>query len=555
MRILNEFNSRNIKGDIFGGVTAAVVSLPMALAFGVASGAGPQAGLYGAMLVGLFAAVFGGTPTLISEPTGPMTVVMTGIIAKNIAMNPENGLATAFLVVILSGVFQILLGSFKLGRFITLMPYSVVSGFMSGIGVMLIILQIPGILGHASPAGGVLETFRAIPEFLTRLSLSELALGGGTLLCLLFIPKNLRRKLPAELVVLVLATLISAVFLEPDAIRRIGAVPFSLPQLRLPTISMTQIDNLIGDAVVLGLLGSIDTLLTSVVADSLTRSEHKSDKELIGQGIGNMVSGLLGGLPGAGATMGTVVNIQTGGQSAWAGVFRTAVLLLVIAGASGLTAWIPLAVLSAIAVRVGINVLDWSFLRRAHCLSWRAAFIMYMVVFLTVFFDLIIAVAVGVFVANLITIDKLSKVQAKNVRIISDTDDVISLTQQERQLLDAANGMVLLLHLSGPMIFAASRAISREHAAMENASAVVIDLCDVSLIDVTVSLAIENAIRDTADSGRAVFVVAHDEEVKERLSRLETIDRTAHPHVTLNRTEALRMALGVVQSASEQNRG
>jgi SulP family sulfate permease len=503
------------------------------------------------MLVGLFAALFGGTPALISEPTGPMTVVMTAVIAKNLAAHPEGGLATAFFVVILAGLVQILMGSLKLGRFITRMPYSVVSGFMSGIGVILIILQVPSLMGHPAPPGGVLGTLRSLPELVGDVSVPEAVLGGITLVALLAIGKNIRRRVPVELAVLVLATLASVVIFATGDIRRIGPVPFGLPQLRLPVLRIEDLSGLVADAVVLGLLGSIDSLLTAVIADSLTRSEHNSDKELVGQGVGNIISGLLGGLPGAGATMGTVVNIQTGGRTAWSGVIRTVVLLAVVAGASSLTAWIPLAVLAAIAVRVGINVLDWSFLRRAHRLSWRSAAIMYLVIGLTVFLDLIVAVAVGVFLANIMTMDKLSKVQARNVRIISDADDTVPLNQEQRRMLYAAGGRVLLLHLSGPMIFATARAISREHAAMKGAAAVVIDLGDVSLIDVTVSLAIENAIRDTADSGRDVFVVAHDDEVRERLARLETIHRTSHPRVTLNRTEALRMALEAVQTKSD----
>lgn len=153
-RVLNHISTNNIKGDLFGGVTAAIVALPLALAFGVASGAGAAAGLWGAVLVGLFAALFGGTPTLISEPTGPMTVVMTAVIASLTSRNPEHGLAMAFTVVMLAGLFQILFGLLKLGRYITQMPYTVISGFMSGIGFILIILQLGPFLGQAIPKVG-----------------------------------------------------------------------------------------------------------------------------------------------------------------------------------------------------------------------------------------------------------------------------------------------------------------------------------------------------------------------------------------------------------------
>lgn len=163
MSLTNRINFRNLRGDLFGGLTTAIVSLPLALAFGVASGAGPVAGLYGAVCVGFFAALFGGTPTLISEPTGPMTVVMTAIVSSMTANNPENGLAMAFTVVMLAGIFQIIFGIFRLGKYITLMPYSVISGFMSGIGVILILLQIAPFWGSKRPKAACWAQSRTYP--------------------------------------------------------------------------------------------------------------------------------------------------------------------------------------------------------------------------------------------------------------------------------------------------------------------------------------------------------------------------------------------------------
>lgn len=193
MPFLNEIHFKNLKGDLFGGVTAAVIALPMALAFGVASGAGPAAGLYGAVLVGLFAALFGSTPTLISEPTGPMTVVMTAVIASLIAANPEQGMAMAFTTVILAGIFQIIFGLLKAGKYVTMMPYSVVSGFMSGIGIILIVLQLGPFLGHATPPGGVLGTLETLPSLFDTLQINETILAVGTLLLLTFFPEKTER--------------------------------------------------------------------------------------------------------------------------------------------------------------------------------------------------------------------------------------------------------------------------------------------------------------------------------------------------------------------------
>ena len=332
MQIFNEIHTGNLRGDIFGGVTAAVIALPMALAFGVASGAGAEVGLYGAIMVGLFAALFGGSPTLISEPTGPMTVVFTAVIAKLIASDPVNGMAMAFTVVMMAGMFQILFGALRLGKYVTLMPYSVVSGFMTGIGVILIVLQIGPLLGQASPTGGVIEVLRNVPELIASIKPEESVLALITLAILFLMPGGLKRFMPPQLLALVVGTIISILLLSSDDIRRIGEIPTGLPALQLPFFSIEQWQVMLLDAIVLGMLGCIDALLTSVIADSLTHKQHNSNKELIGQGIGNMMSGLFGGLPGAGATMGTVVNIQTGARTALSGLVRAGILLIMGSG-------------------------------------------------------------------------------------------------------------------------------------------------------------------------------------------------------------------------------
>ncbi|WP_394171310.1 SulP family inorganic anion transporter [Saccharospirillum alexandrii] len=548
MQLFNDIRFDNLKGDIFGGLTAAVVSLPMALAFGVASGAGAEAGLYGAVLVGLFAALFGGTSTLISEPTGPMTVVMTAVLTTLIADNPENGRAMAFTVVMMAGLFQIALGALKLGKYITLMPYSVVSGFMSGIGIILIILQLAPFLGHPSPPGGVTGTLAALPGLLTSIRPVEFILGAFTIGILFFAPKQWTRYVPAQLIALVAGTLFSLTILGFFEVRRIGEIDLGLPSMVVPTFSWGQWSEMIVDALVLGTLGCIDALLTAVIADSLTRQEHKSDKELVGQGIGNFVSGLFGGLPGAGATMGTVVNIQTGARSALSGIVRAVVLMVVILWAAKLTESIPLAVLAGIAVRVGINILDWSFVKRAHRVSWNATFIMYGVMFLTVFFDLIVAVGLGVFIANIITIERLSREQTRNIKTITDSDDAIALNNEEKQLLDEAQGKLLLLYLSGPMIFGVSKAIAREHNAVMSCTAMVVDISDVPLVDATVSLAIENALKDALDAGKEVFIVRPAQETSRFLEGVGLFDMVPAHHVCSSRLEALRLAGEAIRS-------
>lgn len=553
MQITNRVHFRNLRGDIFGGVTAAIIALPMALAFGVASGAGAAAGLWGAVLVGFFAALFGGTPTLISEPTGPMTVVMTAVIANLTATNPENGLAMAFTVVMMAGVFQIIFGVLRLGKYVTMMPYTVVSGFMSGIGVILIILQLAPFLGQANPAGGVVGTLRSIPELFANVQPVETLLAVVTVAIIWFMPGRFKRIVPPQLVALIAGTILSLMLFPGVDIRRIGEIPTGFPSLQVPTFSVDQLRLMVVDAAVLGMLGCIDALLTSLVADSLTRTEHDSNKELIGQGLGNLMSGLFGGIAGAGATMGTVVNIQGGARTALSGLTRAGVLLVVILGAASLTATIPLAVLAGIALKVGVDIIDWSFLKRAHKVSIKGALIMYGVILLTVLVDLIAAVGIGVFVANILTIERMSALQAKSVQTISDSDDAIQLNANEKRWLDEANGRVLLFQLSGPMIFGVAKAISREHNAIGDCDAIVFDLSNVPHMGVTASLALENSVSEAVEKGRQVFIVGATGQTKRRLETLQGFNLIPPDHLYMDRAEALKDAVSSVFSGSSEH--
>ncbi|PMN05057.1 sodium-independent anion transporter [Vibrio splendidus] len=550
----SRFADISLKGDMFGGVTTAIISLPLALAFGIASGAGAEAGLWGAIMVGLFAALFGGSSSLISEPTGPMTVIMTAVMTSMVAKYPETGMAMTFTVVMMAGAFQILLGTLKLGKYVTLMPYSVISGFMSGIGVILIILQLSPLLGHAAPSGGVMGTLSALPDTLAHLKISELFLGALTLGILFGFPAKYRKYVPAQLVALVAVTLLSVIIFDTDSIRRIGEIPAGLPSLVIPTISSEQFTTMVIDALVLGTLGCIDTLLTAVIGDSLTRKEHDSDKELRGQGIANMISGLFGALPGAGATMGTVTNIQVGARSPLSGVIRALVLALVVLVAGGLTEPIPMAVLAGIAMYVGFNILDWSFIQRAHKVSYAGMGVMYGVMLLTVFVDLIIAVGLGVFISNILIIERLSREQARQVKAISDGDDEddIPLTDSERQLLDSANGKVLFFYLSGPMIFSVSKAISRQHSSISDYEAMILDLTDVPMIDVTVGLALENAIKDALDAQCEVYLLCPNENTRQQLEKFHVLDLVPESNTYRFRYEALTAATSYVDRDEHQ---
>jgi SulP family sulfate permease len=453
-------------------------------------------------------------------------------------------MAMAFTVVVMAGMFQILFGALRLGKYVTLMPYSVVSGFMTGIGVILIILQIGPILGQAAPSGGVTGVLENLPVLIAGIEPEETVLGVLTLAILFLTPGRLRRYVPPQLLALLVGSVVSVLLLSAGEIRRIGEIPTGLPALQVPVFSVEQWQVMLLDAIVLGILGCIDALLTSVIADSLTQRQHNSNKELVGQGLGNMMSGLFGGLPGAGATMGTVVNIQSGAQTALSGLVRAGILLVIVLWAADLTAAIPLAVLAAIALKVGIDIIDWRFLKRAHRLSLKGAVITYGVIGLTVFVDLIAAVGIGLFVANVITITRLSELQAHDVKAVTDPGETdLELTGYERDLLDTAGGRVVLLNLSGTMIFGVSRAITRKNSGIGNCRALIIDISQVVHLGVSSALALEEAILDMLRAGRCVYIVGAHGQPRDRLERLGILKQIPRENITAKRTVALERAI------------
>src|SRR5688572_5009715 len=401
---------RNLKGDIYGGVTAAVVALPLALAFGVASGAGPIAGVYGAIFVGFFAALFGGTPAQVSGPTGPMTVVSAALITQY-AHEP----AMAFTVIMLAGLFQIAFGIARLGRYINLVPYPVISGFMSGIGCIIILLQLAPFVGHASSAGP-LAALAALPAAWSDLVQDALLLGVLALAIGVFWPARLKRYLPPTLAALIIGTVL-AVWRFPGA-PILGDIPTGLPDPQLPTFELAALPSMVKSALVLALLGSIDSLLTSLICDSMTKTPHRSDRELIGQGIGNAIAGLMGGIPGAGATMRSVINIRTGGQTPLSGALHAVVLLAVMLGLGVYASHIPHAVLAGILLKVGFDIIDWDYIRRVPRAPKAGVVLMFGVMGLTVFVDLITAVAVGVIAASLLFVKRMADLQARSMRAI-----------------------------------------------------------------------------------------------------------------------------------------
>ena len=390
-----DYDLQTLRGDVFGGVTAAVVGLPVALAFGIASGLGPLAGIYGAIAVGFFAAVFGGTRSQISGPTGSMTVAMAVIVTSR-----SDSLVEAFTIVIMAGLIQVLLSAMRIGRFVAYTPYSVISGFMSGVGIIIILVQTLPFMGGNIAAGGPVGAIKSWPDLLDDFNIDALGIGAVTLAVAALWPNRVSRYMPYTLVALVAGTVMGVVWLTDAPV--IGLVSTTWPTLQVPDFSGGFLLRAIEPALVIALVSSVDTLLTSLVADSHTRARHNPDKELLGQGLGNMVTGLIGGLPGAGATPSTVANIVAGGWTIVSGIIAVGVLVAMVVVLGEYVASIPNAVLAGILIKVGWDTIDWRFVTRVLHVQREHLLVMLLTLVLTVFLDLLTAVVVGM-IASAVT--------------------------------------------------------------------------------------------------------------------------------------------------------
>lgn len=578
MKKIFGFDFSHFKGDLLGGITAGIVALPLALAFGLQSGMGPEAGLYGAIFISFFAALFGGTNTQISGPTAPMTATSMIIIGGIVALNGgdlSKAIPAILMVFILAGLFQIILGLLKVGQYIRYIPYPVVSGFMTGIGVIIIITQLLPMLGYypgedpdmiakfklhaeevllekilkeeekegilvlenfpatieraekitsadiekeqiglAKASGnGVINSVKLLPQALRNINFTDL------ILCLITIGiiygfKRITKAIPSTLVAL-LAVSLGAFFLLDDY-RTIGDIPsgFPSPNLKIFTdFSIGQIAPYVFTAISLALLGTIDSLLTSVVADNMTKTKHNPDKELIGQGIGNTIAAFFGGIPGAGATIRTVVNIESGGKTKLSGMVAGILLLSILLALGPVASNIPAAVLAGILLTVGIGVMDYKGLLHISKLPKSEVIIMLIVLVLTAFYDLIAAVAVGMILAAILFMKKISDVVEDRTQSAPLKDFSREMPWiDEGDIIDRFGSKVYIKHLDGPLFFGFASRFQEMIKALPELKVVVIRMDKVPYVDQSGLYAMEDAILDLQEQDiKVVFNDVHDQ--------------------------------------------
>jgi len=605
MNNIFDFDFSNIRGDLFGGITAGIVALPLALAFGVSSGLGPSAGLYGAIFISFFAALFGGTNTQISGPTAPMTAVSMVVIAGIMASfdgEVSEALPAILMVFLLAGFFQIILGVLGLGKYIRYIPYPVVSGFMTAIGVIILLTQILPALGYypkedttyvaqfrpmaeeiildnilkeeageeilvlenfketikraasitpaqidkesqnlaGSSASGVIGAIKMMPRALKNTNYLELILALCTIL-IIFGFKKITATIPSTLVALVAMSGIAIAFgLD---YRTIEEIPSGLPIPNFSifsTFSITTIAPYVFTALTLALLGAIDSLLTSVVADNMTKTQHKPNRELIGQGIGNFIAAIFGGIPGAGATIRTVVNINAGGKTRISGMIAGVLLLVIMLAFAPVASKIPAAVLAGILITVGINVMDYKGLKAIPYMPKAEVVVMLIVLVLSSVWNLVYAVGIGLVIASLMFMKKIGDLTAETSRVTNLIDE--PTWADESNFPKNLREEVFIKHVQGPLFFGSTSDFTQMSQQIPStASVVIIRLAKMQYMDQTGLYAMEDVIHNLVNNNITVLLTGLLTQPRYMLERIDIIpDLVPEEHTFKNFKDCMR---------------
>lgn len=538
--ITGSFSSKSIKGDFTGGLTAAIIALPMGLAFGLQSGLGPQAGLYTAIILALLASIVAGTKTLISDPTGPMTIVAATIIAEA----GFNGVGKIPVVIILSfalgGIFQIMFGLIKVAQYVKYISYPVLSGFMGGIGIIIILTQWHTFLGGQRP-GGIIDIILDLHTPIIEYHWSSIILGSLTLVFIYFIPK-ISKKIPAGLISLIIGTLVSFTFKKEWGwhwdYSTIGEIPSDLPQIVLPfseflNISFSEFSIAVVSGLTLAGLGTIDTLLTSVVADNLTKTKHNGNRELIGQGIGNFVAALFGGLPGAGSTTGTVANINSNGKTNMSGIFKAIFLLIVLVGLGPLLKDVPKPVLSALLISVGIGIIDFKGMKKLFSLKNSDSLVLLLVVVLTVFVDLLVAVGIGMVLSSFFFMQRMGELVDQQ----SKSGDINEI-EKKLKIPESIKNRIMVYELDGPLFYGFSDQFKEQAEAIIGKDAVIINMSQVPYIDASGTYVLEEVIKNFKDKKVEVILVGVKDHIFKQFEEFKVIPNTLAEEKAYNSVRA-----------------
>jgi len=521
---LRQYSGRMFLHDLLAGITVGLVALPLAMAFGIASGVTPQAGLYTAVVAGFLISALGGSKTQIGGPTGAFVVIVAGIVARF-------GISGLEMVTLMGGVILVGMGITGLGSDVRFIPRTVVIGFTNGIAILIASTQIKDFFG--------LRVGTVPSEFLPRMQLlfshfftmnwAAVGIGLGTLAIILFLPR-LTRRVPASIVALLVCTIISAVFhLHVETIgSRFGGIPRGLPPFTIPTFHAEHILPLIPSAFTVALLAALESMLSAVVADGMTGDRHNPNVELMAQGIANIASPVFGGIPATGAIARTATNIRAGARSPVSGMIHAATLLLVLVAAAPLASYIPLSTLAAVLFVVAYNMGEWHEIGTIFHLDFTAISVWLVTFGLTVFADLTVAVGVGLTLAALLYIYRI----AETTTVVPVTDDYIRDGLPHVLQGRIIPSYVSLLRIHGPFLFGTTEKLVDATANIEVFEPIVIlRLRNMTAIDATGTHAIETFAKRLRESGRVLVLCGAMQQPSKLLKHQRFLDNVGRENI------------------------
>lgn len=519
------------KGDLFGGIIAAIIAFPQALAFGVASGMGAAAGIWGAIILSLIAGILGCNLPLVSGPTGPTAIIIATIVGM-----ASGNMTSVITILVMAAIFQMIISLTSIPRMIKYVPYPVISGFLTGIGLIIIILQFAPLLGGVAQSSTI-KALMNYPLVFANINLHALGLGGVTLLILFFTPKIISKFVPVQLLALILMTGIAYCFgLNVD---KISSIVFSLPQFQMPHFTIDLIMRDIPTALTLAFIATSESLLTGIIMDSLTKVKHNSKRLVMAQGFGNLFCAITGSMMGAAATMRSVAAVKSGAKTRWAAILASGILALVLFKFTSFISQIPICVLAAILIKIGYDILDLKVLKVLKYAPKDDLYVLIAVLFLTVFYNLIFALGIGIILAALLYAKRIA--DDTNVKITHYNH--LDYTPYEAKVEKDSHYKIRILHIDGQFFFGSITQIVSHFDEMLETEYIILNYSSNTELDMSAIFALEDIIVRLRDQKIKLLLVLPGEKVYEQIKSIEVISQLGEDAIFTDENEAITTAL------------
>lgn len=522
-------------GDLFGGINSAIIALPQALAFGVATGFGAGAGIWGAIILCLVAGILGTRVPMISGITGPSAIVIASIMH---ALNKD--INAVLIIILMAGIFQMMIALTKWTNVVKYVPYPVISGFMNGVGAIIIIMQINPLLGLKSYSNTIESIEHVLQSFHT-MNIEAFLLGLTALIIVFGFPKRWNKYVPSQILALILCTFISIKMgLNVD---KISQISISFPKLALPTITLHDTITYFDYGITLAIILTSETLLTGLVCNSITKTQISPRLLVASQGLGNALCGLTGSLPGAAATMRTVAALKTGASTKIAALTSSIVLFILLYKFSGFVAEIPLCVLAAILIKIGSDIIDTKLLKVIKIAPKEDKYVLLVVFILTVFYNLIVAVGAGITLAALLYAKKV----ADNAKVVHKKVQDKDIRKHEKALEINSHHKLRIVHISGQFFFGSATQLISQFDELLGTKYLILSYDSSELLDISAIFAFEDIIARLKSQHITILLVINNSDILNQLKKHKITDEIDEEFIFYSELEAINKAKKLIK--------